>query len=100
MACVCVCVVVLEGAKAYIYKHVFFVCVSVCVCVMSVRKHLMLIVRLLPHQLSCMVNKSVLIGSTLQRLRYQNLIKTLFQPCLVAHTKLYSVAMDTGQVTN
>lgn len=72
----------------------------VCLCVMSMSKHLILIVRLLPNQLFCMVNKSVLIGSALQRLRYQKLIKSLFQPCLLARTKLCSVAMDTRQVTN
>lgn len=60
---------------------------------------LQLIVSLLPNQLSCMVNKSVVIGSALQTLWYQNLIKSLFQASLVACTKLCSVAMDTRQVT-
>lgn len=94
--CLCACVAVLEGSESlHIYTRFFCVCVCFCLCVMSMSKHLMLIVRLLPNQLSCMVNKSVLIGSALQRLRYQNLIKSLFQPCLVARTKLCSVAMDT-----
>lgn len=84
------------------YRFFFFVvgCVCLCLCVLRMSKNLMLSAPLLPNQLSCMVNKSVLIGSALQHRRYQNLIKSLFQPCLVARNKLCSVAMDTRQVTN
>lgn len=95
--CLSACVAELAGAEAYIPTQ-FFGCMCCCLCVTPMSKHL--IVRLLLNQLSCMVNKSVLIGSALEHLWYQNLIKSLFQPCLVARTKLCSVAMDTRQVNN
>lgn len=84
------------GMKAYILIHFVYLDVFACA---RWAWDLMLIVGPLRNQLSCMVNKSVLIGSALQRLRYQNLIKSLFQSCLVARTKLCSVAMDTREVT-
>lgn len=59
--CLCVLVAALEGVYKPMYLHVFF-----CVYVMTMSKHLTLIVRFLPNQLSYVVNKSVLIGSALR----------------------------------
>lgn len=76
----------IRGSESpHTYTHVVragawvFVC---SVCVPSTSKRLMLIVSLLLSQLSCTVNKSVLIGSASPRPRYQNLIKSLFRACV------------------